>query len=212
MIKEGGMKQEVQIIIDYVEGKIDVSEFRKEFFNNPSVKQLLKSKIYIEGYKWCDYNIYDYIIRQIKPLNNNWNNIYSRYVIWGQLVEFLKYFKVPYNTAYDKYRQDYLYLLKIQPSWLDITDDQGLFDKILAERPKELSGTKQTEWGKAVLRKMFRYDKTYPRWVQDPEWPIVNGKPLVFSHQSKEKNGDERVYYYFYDPETKKETVITQIY
>ena len=66
--------------------------------------------------------------------------------------------------------------------------------------------------GEAELKKLFRYDKTYPRWVQDPEWPIVNGKPLVFSHQSKGKKGDERVYYYFYDPETQMETVIAQIY
>lgn len=206
------MKPEVQILIDYVEGRLDVSEFRKEFFNNPSVKQLLKSKIKIDGYKWCDFNIYDYIIRQMKPSKNNWNNIYSRYVIWSQLVEFLKYFNVSFDFCYDKYRQDYLFLLDIQPSWLDITDDQGIFDKILAERPKELSKTKQIAWGKAELKKLFRYDKTYPRWVQDPEWPIVNGKPLVFSHQSKEKKDDERVNFYFYDPDTKEQTVITQFY
>lgn len=206
------MKPEVQILIDYVEGKISISDFRKAFLNNASLINLLKSKIYIEGYKWCDYNIYDYINRQTRAWKNDWNNVYSRYVVWSQVIEFLKYNKIPFVNNYNKYREDYLYLLDIQPSWLDITDDQGIFDKILAERPQELSKTKQIAWGKAKLKELFKYDKTYPRWVQDPEWPIVNGKPLVFSHQSKEKKDDARVYYYFYDPDTKEQTVVEQLY
>ena len=48
--------------------------------------------------------------------------------------------------------------------------------------------------------------------IQSPEWPIVNGKPLVFRGQSKEKKYDERVFYYFYDPDTGEETVIEQMY
>ena len=206
------MKPEVNILIDYVEGRLDVSKFRKEFLSNLCLKNLLQSKIKIDGYKWCGYNIYDYLFRQMDPSKNNWENIFSRYMVWSQLVEFLKYFKIPFKPDYDKYRTDYIYLLDIQPSWLDITDDQGIFDKILAERPKELSKTKQIAWGKAELKKLFRYDKTYPRWIQSPEWPITEGKPLVFSHQKKAGKDDERVFYYFYDPETKAETVITQMY
>ena len=75
-----------------------------------------------------------------------------------------------------------------------------------------MSKTKRVAWGKARIKELFKYDKTYPRWIQYPEWPIVNGKPLVFSHQKKAGKGDERVYYYFYDPDTKKETAITQMY
>ena len=208
------MKREVQIIIDYVEGKIDVSEFRQLFRINDRLQKLLKKKIKprYEAYRRYDYNMYNYLMQSYEFKKFNWDTVETRYTLHFVLKMWLDCFHIPYDNSYTRYSDDYNYILRIQPSWLDITDDQGLFDKILAERPKELSSTKQTEWGKAVLRKMFRYDKTYPRWVQDPEWPIVNGKPLVFSHQSKEKNGDERVYYYFYDPETKKETVITQIY
>lgn len=206
------MKLEVQILIDYVEGRMDVSEFRKEFLNNPSVKQLLKSKIKIDYLKYYGYNLYDYFNRQLNPIKNNWNNVYSRYVIWFNLRLFLNYNNIVFSNGYTKYDDDYNYLLSIQPSWLDITDDQGIFDRILAERPKELSKTKQIAWGKAKLKELFRYNRTYPRWVQAPEWPIVNGKPLVFSHQSKEKKDDERIYFYFYDPETREETVVEQMY
>ncbi len=102
--------------------------------------------------------------------------------------------------------------LDMQPSWADCDDDQGIFDKIIADLQKNICNTKQISLGKARIKELFRYDKTYPRWIQSPEWPIVNGKPLVFSHQRKAGKDDERTFYYFYDPDTKEETVITQFY
>lgn len=206
------MNQELQIIIDYVGGKSNIKEFRKEFLNNPSIKKLLESKIYIEAFKSYNYNLFDYFNKRINPLRNDWNNVYSKYVVWYDLKLFLDYNHIVYDRSNQKYQDDYSYILDIQPSWLDIEDDQGIFDKIIAECPKDLSKTKRIAWGKAKLKELFKYDKTYPRWIQDPEWPIVNGKPLVFSHQKKAGKNDERVYYYFYDPDTKKETVITQMY
>lgn len=124
----------------------------------------------------------------------------------------MKWFNIPYDESYTKYDDDYDYTLGIQPSWLDINDEYGIFDKIIEEVPKDLSKAKRIAYGKNRLKELFKYDKTYPRWVQAPEWPIVNGKPLVFSHQSKGKKDDERVYYYFYDPDTKEETIVMQMY
>ena len=206
------MNQELQIIIDYVGGKSNIKEFRKEFLNNPSIKKLLESKIYIEAFKSYNYNLFDYFNKRINPLRNDWNNVYSKYVVWYDLKLFLDYNHRVYDRSNQKYQDDYSYILDIQPSWLDIEDDQGIFDKIIVECPKDLSKTKRVAWGKARIKELFKYDKTYPRWIQDPEWPIINGKPLVFSHQKKAGKDDERVYYYFYDPDTKEETVITQMY
>ena len=73
-------------------------------------------------------NIYDYLYRQLNPQTNNWNNIYSRYVVWFNLKTFLSYNNIPFKD-YTKYDEDYAFLLEIQPSWLDIIDDQGIFDK-----------------------------------------------------------------------------------
>ena len=99
--------------------------------------------------------------------------------------------------------------MKIQPDWLDVLDD-SILQPIIDSIPAGLSKTKRIVMGKEKIRAMFRYDKTYPRWVQSPEWPIVDGKPLVFSHQEKVNGTDMFTKYYFYDPDTKKETVIEQ--
>ena len=163
---------------------------------------------YLKAY---NYNIYDYLTTQLAYSKGFWDCTYIRYVMWYNVNEWLKYHKIKCNPSL-KYDQDYDYLLDIQPSWLDIVDDQGIFDKIIAQVPQDLSKAKRIQWGKEQLKKLFRYDKTYPRWIQAPEWPIVNGKPLVFSHQKKAGKDDVRTLYYFYDPDTKAETIITQMY
>ena len=205
------MKHEIEVLVDYVEGKLNICDFREEFLNNHKLKQLLAQKVVIARYKSYNYNVYDYLCRQLNPQTNHWNNIYSRYVVWVNLKTFLSYNNIPFKD-YTKYDEDYDFLLEIQPSWLDISDDQGIFDKIIAEMPKDLSKTKRIQWGKNKLKELFKYDKTYPRWIQDPEWPIVDGKPLVFARQERAGKDDERTYYYFYDPETGNQTIITQIY
>ena len=59
------MKREVQIIIDYVEGKIDIIEFRQLFRINDRLQKLLKKKIKprYEAYRRYDYNLYKYLMQ-----------------------------------------------------------------------------------------------------------------------------------------------------
>ena len=194
----------IQSIVDYVEGEINILQFQELLETNRKLQGILSD--YAKSVNNCIFGkeIIKYTI-QLK------NSISDKESLQEILEGILKRYMVEYR-AYDMYKKNLDYILDIQPSWLDCVDDQGIYDKILEEVPKDISKTKQIAWGKARIKELFRYDKTYPRWVQSPEWPIVNGKPLVFSHQSKEKKDDERVYYYFYDPETKEETVIMQLY
>ncbi len=77
--------------------------------------------------------------------------------------------------------------------------------------PKFNTINKATTYVKEEVKKHFTCDVKMPRWVQNCECPFnKNGKPMVFSHQEKAKGGDIRTYYYFYDKDTKEETVIKQ--
>ncbi len=203
----------IQVMKEYVEGKININEIKKLIEHNETFIELLKTRFDFEriAYKRYDYNIYNYLIKEC-PIENNWDTVEIRAAVYIEFIRYLKWFNIPYDASYTKYDDDYDYMLDIQPSWLDINDTYGIFDKIIEEVPKDISKTKKIAYGKAKLKELFKYDKTYPRWIQAPEWPIINGKPLVFSHQSKEKKDDERVYYYFYDPDTKEETVVMQMY
>ena len=91
-------------------------------------------------------------------------------------------------------------------------EDDEILNKYINEAPEGLKKTEKKKWIKNRVKQDFKYDKTPPRWVQDPEWPIVDGSPLVFKKQSKMTLEDERVFYTFYHPETKEETVVIQFY
>ena len=204
------MKKEIQIMIDYVEGIKNINEFRHDLESNLALQNFLKKKVKEPHLSYYNYNYYEYIYRQYQYIKN-WDIIYVRSNLQDALEDYLTYFGYS-SKKYPKYYDDYMMLLDIQPSWLDCVDDQGIFDQIIAEIPQNLSKSKRIQWGKLKLKELFRYDKTYPCWVQSPEWPIVNGKPLIFSHQKRAGKDDERTFFYFYDPETKEETIVTQIY
>lgn len=202
----------INIILSYVEGRSSINEFQKSFLENKDLQNLLKKRFDFSriAYRQYNYNLYECFTKEYELKNNNWDNITCRFIIYAELVRWLEFFGYSFKK-YSKYTDDYDFMLNIQPSWLDIVDDQGIFDYILDEVPKDLSYTKRVKWGKTKLKEMFRYDRTYPRWIQGAEWPIVNGKPLVFSHQISEKDS-ELVKFYFYDPDTGEEVIVEQFY
>ena len=202
-------KPNYQPIVDYVEGRMSIVDFQKMFNKDTSLRNLLKkpmSKTY-QYMRQYDFKVFFMLLEDYSFVKHNWNTISNRFGLQGVLMDFLESRGVSYKQ-YVKYEQDYDVLIFIQPSWVDVVDDT--LDKIVYEIPKDLSKAKQIAWGKQRVKELFRYDKSYPRWIQGAEWPIVNGKPLVFSHQERVKGEDWRVLYYFYDPYTKEQTVVEQ--
>lgn len=203
------MKKEFQPILDYVEGKLSADDFRKELSQNSFLKSAFsKWQCKLTALKEYEYNFYSFLIHDWRFNKSDWSNVTTKYYLLWWLEKFLQDNNIDF-TPIVQYEQDYDFLLNIQPSWLDINDN-SIFQQIKDGIPNNLSKKQQIKLGKEKVKAMFKYDKTYPRWVQSPEWPIVNGKPLVFSHQKNAKNGDIRTYYYFYDKDTKENTVIEQ--
>lgn len=204
------MKDGYKIIVDYVEGGLSSSEFKKLLSTDKSLIKILKQKMsheygFLANY---DFSLYNYLKTAYDFTMRDWSGLTICNMLQEVLCAFLDDKGILYNV-YKGYGEKYGYLLDIQPTWLDISDD-GIFQQILDEIPQELSKTQRIKLGKERVKELFKYDKTYPRWIQSPEWPIVNGKPLVFSHQEKVKDDDFHTYYYFYNEDTKEQTVIEQ--
>ena len=204
------MKKGFQPILDYVEGRMSIAEFQFLFETDKSLQRMLKLSLDKTRicYKPYNYNLFEVFKEDYEFKNKSWDTISKRSGVQRLLVGFLDFYNISYNL-YTKYQEDYDFLLDIQPDYIDCQDD-SILQPIIDSIPKDLSKTKRIAMGKEKVKALFKYDKTYPRWVQGVEWPIVNGKPLVFSHQKKAKGGDIRTYYYFYDPDTKEQTVVEQ--
>lgn len=202
--------EEIQPILDYVEGRLPANEFQKLFKTNRQLQLTLRTRL---NSRWefldrFNYNLYDFLTKEYDFRRRSWDGIRMRSELQSVLEAFLENYRIPY-TKYLKYDEEYSFLLDIQPSWVDILDDEILED-VIKSIPQDLSKTKRIAMGKAKIKELFRYDKSYPRWVQGSEWPVVNGKPLVFSHQERVKGDDYHYLYHFYDPDTKEETIVEQ--
>lgn len=205
-----GTKKGFQYILDYVEGRMPITEFQRLYETDKSLQRTLKlpmdkKYVFLKSY---GYSLYNFFKNSYNYKGKSWDTIVCRSALQGELTRLLDDYGISY-VEYPKYHEDSIFLIQIQPSWVD-TQDDSILQPIIDSIPKDLSKTKRIAMGKEKIKAMFKYDKTYPRWVQGAEWPIVNGKPLVFSHQEKAKGGDIRTYYYFYDENTKEQTVIEQ--
>ena len=202
-------KKNLQPILDYVEGRMSATEFQHLFETDKTLQNTLKKRMrQYSCYREYGYNLYNMFKNDYDYKNRNWDTISCRSALQGELTRLLDEYGISYKE-YKKYDQEYYFLLDIQPSWVDCRDDSILVP-LIESIPNNLSKTKRIAMGKEKIRALFRYDKTYPRWIQEAEWPIVNGKPLVFSHQERIKGDDWHVLYYFYDPDTKEQTVVEQ--
>lgn len=136
------------------------------FETNKSLQKILKLSL-DKKYLWCreyNYNLFDYFCNYYAYKGRSWNTFTNRYGIQANLTTLLKEYNISYQ-AYPKYEEEYVFLLDIQPSWVDCFDD-SIFRQIMDEIPQELYKTKRIALGKEKIKALFKYDKTYPRWVQ----------------------------------------------
>jgi len=198
-------EEAIRIMKDFVEGKMSIEDFKYQYDNNPLIKanfskypnRPLKTGI---GYDYLPYMDTFNIKKRSDAL--------GMHGFFREFLEINHYSCIPT----EKFRQRFDFLLDVQPGWLIMQDESFLEQQVISKAPADLSEAKKIKWCKDRIKELFRYDLRPPRWVQGAEWPIISGKPLVFKNQSKEKKDDERVYFCFYDPDTKQETIVTQFY
>lgn len=198
-------KSIIQILVKFVEGNISFKEFRDHIESDDSILSLLEDKNPNQ----------DFPYQKNKTIKEclffyRWESSAGRLNVHKYILRYLDFYKVA-NVPTPIYQDDWRFRIEIQPSYVNIRDDEYL-DRIICSAPKELSQAQRKKWLKDKIKNLFKYETKPPRWIQDPEWPIVEGIPLVFKSQSKEKTNDERVLYQFYNPINNEEMVIVQFY
>lgn len=202
--KKENIKKAQIIVKDYVEGNITLKEFWGIYKNDMSIRKC----IYREKDKLSSY--YSYFDCEKDQLDNiDLDNIGIRVSIFRMCKLYLQIKNIdfsPKNNDEVKYKV----LSIICPSWLQF--DEEFLTGIIQNVPENLNKTNKIEWCKDKITDMFKVEKKYPKWLQNPEWPILDGTPLVFKRQSHEidNKNTESIKYYFYHPETNEETIIEQ--
>lgn len=201
-------KEAIEIMKAFVSGQMSAEDFWEEYKKNEMIQTILNKDEQERNPNSLSWFTAQTLLANIKNIHSYKDSEGLHWVIRRFFLEN----DLPVDID-NFYTDRYVFLIEIQPSWLDLDDEEFLIKEIVDKIPADIEKKSQKiKWCKDKIKEYFKYDKTPPRWIQSPEWPIANGRPLVFKRQSKEMKDDEQVDFYFYDPDTKQETVITQFY
>ena len=131
----------------------------------------------------------------------------------GIIEDFLQKAEVAFTPA-KRYGSLHRLILKAVPDYLD-PPREFMTEKVVPT-DDELSETKKTKIIKDRLKELFKYLDKPPKWIQSPDWPIRDGKPLIFIGQlsvdAPELFHDRGAAYLFYDPGKGNFETVAQFY
>lgn len=208
----------MQRIIDFVSGKLTYSEFETLFTDDPTIWDIAQTLLTPEIMNDKDHAFWSKSTRS-RLESNNYSvqyaclsfgyDIVSRVITHKMLGELVSYqypdivlceppeFSV--NDLRDKLGMEYLGGAEVD----------SLIDEILSKR-NGISTGKFVNMAKQELRALFHLiPRKYPRWAQEPEWPMGEKTPMEFCSQTRE---GECIRFIFRDVDTKETKVIEQFY
>lgn len=200
------MPEPIEIIINFVEGRMTGKEFEQQVYNNAQIEELLKD----ESLTWFDTyiktNPYDFLIWL------DYDDPGGVLNAQGAMELFLERKGIENKPSKEQSRL-YDALLDAQPKWLSVRSNY-LKTLIADLDTTDLPGLKHAL--KEKLLSLFRYNKKPPKWIQSPDWPIGDNGPLYFLGQIKlagcELFHDEAAAYLFIDTATGTTETVIQVF
>ncbi|HCA05739.1 hypothetical protein [Chryseobacterium sp.] len=202
------MADEIQILKDFVEGKLSDKDFEQQLYTNQDLeKRLSDPAIDWQGTYLQNTTAYFYLIEQ------NYKNAEGRLNAHGTVQLFLSKIGVEITASAQK-SDEYEFILNNSPKYIDA--DAGFIEQRILPKDKTLSKSEQKQYIKQRYTELFKYQTKPPKWIQNPEWPIKNNLPLFFLGQIEIIKGDffhdEGSMYLFMDPETEIIDIVKQFY
>ena len=87
--------------------------------------------------------------------------------------------------------------------------DSGILERLIAELPEGLRRPQRVKLLKERIAQAFHLapKAKRPRWLQNPDWPVHEGRPMRFLRTEKQ-HGGEKLLHHFIDDETGMERVV----
>ena len=204
------MNNGVKILIDFTEGRLSAKDFETVLYSDSLLEELLSdtkadySEIYLKGYD----NPYNFLIEL------NYHDPGDRYSAHETIKKLLLLRGIAVKPT-KEYKKFYDILLSSQPSYLNI--NPVFFEKyIWCKEYEKMKRKDQITEVRKKIKSIFRYYKRAPKWIQNPEWPVKNDKPLYFLGQINIDDPgifhDNWTVYSFLDLNTGDITTVKQFY
>lgn len=187
------MSLELALVLDFVEGRLSPLDFVEHFRSNPRFQNLLENDPHRPAHTYIGAGTYTFL--ESCDFDEPGGILNAQ----AALSEYLERNHIN-HTPTSQYSDFYDVLISAYPPWLS-PDTKYLQQYVLPSRSGR-EGDDLKQWLQDELSKRFRYMSSLPDWIQNPEWPISNGRPLVFLGQLdiEEYFHDIAAAYIFHDP------------
>lgn len=210
-----------QIVIDYIEGRIEPPEFEQLYESNPELLDWVQSLVtegklldltrFFEDGRFENYTVPFDIRLYIKECEYGGGMKYSL----GYRLDVFSMIKQLVQAAFpdmeikptQKVEDMFLLSLDACPSYIGGVEVTGTIDNIIKNLPENLSKTKRIALAKSRIKEAFHIEgKKWPYWIQEPNWPANNGKPMKYVSTIR-LNADQREHH-FIDVDTGEERIV----
>lgn len=209
----------MQRIKDFVSGKLTYEQFEEMFSVDPSIWEIAQTLLTPEIMNDKDHPFWSKSNRN-RLESNNFSvrsaclsfgfDIFGRVVTHRMLGELLSYqypdivLRDPPDVSASDLRE------KLRMDYLGGIEVDNLIDEILNNKDENTTVTKFVNDTKQKLRILFHLvPRKYPRWIQEPEWPMGEKSPMAYI--SQQRCGD-MVEFIFQDADTNEQRIVKQFY
>lgn len=195
--------QGIDIILDFVEGRVEIAEFEQALYNDPEVEKALSDDPNRPRGGYVGASLYRWLLEQDLRRSGSVLDIH------GELRDFLHRQGVPFTPVTDA-DDTYAAILNALPQWLSMNE---FISSELIPRSEGRRKAALTSWIRAEVKQRFRYVSRPPSWVQSPDWPIGPNGPLVFLGQVAVLDyfHDEAAVFVFHDPASGEFQTVVQV-
>ena len=197
-------------ILDYAEGRLSHEEFKAELYLHPELWEELQSLMPLDNKDpACRFRT---LFPNMKLLETNQYRVKQTLLAFdyrGSLAHALVSALVQYHDPSAEIRKPpeesgLSFLEKNNLDFIGGPEADRYVRALLLSHADSTAAEK-----KRAIREAFHIQpRKRPGWVQDPEWPFRNGKPLRFLSQ---RHSGELYEYVFEDPETGELVTVTQL-
>ena len=219
-------------LIDFAEGRISVPEFIKYSQEHPEILDFLtniadpKFKTTVVHKTIGENGMPQYVAEELSfdaklfineqtkrangslGLHLNIHDLFSKVLVTAFPNDKI----VIDETLHNKYE----FMLDACPEYIGGEEVDNLLMDLLETLPDDFSKTKKVKLYKEKLRSLFHIESNkYPRWIQEPEWPMgEDGIPMKFISQKRKKGKSYDTILFteflFEDVKTGKQCIVEQ--
>ncbi len=217
----------MQIVLDYVTGKVSSDSFKQAWYEHPEIGEWLDQLIDLKStplpewatapYSYVRMSIHKHfdgsVLKFITASEETeqygtpkWLDIGWHFTTIAAIIV-IAFPDIRPTTYYDEERTFYMNAIG---DYIGGPEVEDCIYAVMQSFPRSLGKTKRLKEAKAALKMLFHIEGTkFPRWVQEPEWPMGTKSPMLFISQ---KRKGECVQFFFRDIDTDETRIVEQYY